>query len=439
MAFGGSRIVAPSIAGFVIAAAGAPAVFLLSTIGISTMIAVLFLVRPGTRTARSHGGLLDNLADSVRYIRENEVFSKVIVAALLNAAFAMGYIHMLPVFAKAVLGVDSRGLGLLASAAGMGALCGLFSYPWLQARTTPRNAIVYALTAYCCALIGVALSGWFWVSFVLLLAVGLSQAYFMTSCQVILQTLVDEQYRGRVMGMFTLVWSLVYLSGFLLNFAGSLTGPSHGARRWRGHRAELRVVVPGQECRASESGAGAEIILGRVGALNCAILQGRNGSCNCSPSGSTSPKRPTSFSGRRISSRPWKTCTRRWWARCRASSSAWRSARPRASAWCAARAPTRRMVELAKKNALALGAGHSFIVFLGDGFFPVNVLNALKMVPEVCRIFCATANPTEVVIAQTEQGRGILGVVDGASPKGVEAEADVAWRKDLLRQIGYKL
>lgn len=97
------------------------------------------------------------------------------------------------------------------------------------------------------------------------------------------------------------------------------------------------------------------------------------------------------------------------------------------------------LLELAKKNALALGAGHTFIVFLGEGFFPVNVLNALKMVPEVCRIFCATANPTEVVIAQTDQGRGILGVVDGASPKGTEAEADIAWRKNLLRQIGYKL
>ena len=97
------------------------------------------------------------------------------------------------------------------------------------------------------------------------------------------------------------------------------------------------------------------------------------------------------------------------------------------------------MVELAQKNALALGAGHSFIVFLGDGFFPVNVLNALKSVPEVCRIFCATANPAEVVIAQTEQGRGILGVIDGAAPLGVESDADVAWRKGFLRQIGYKL
>ena len=97
------------------------------------------------------------------------------------------------------------------------------------------------------------------------------------------------------------------------------------------------------------------------------------------------------------------------------------------------------MVELAKANASAIGAGHTFILFLGEGFFPINVLNALKMVPEVCRIFCATANPTQVVIAETEQGRGVLGVVDGFSPKGVEGEEDIAWRKGFLRTIGYKL
>ena len=97
------------------------------------------------------------------------------------------------------------------------------------------------------------------------------------------------------------------------------------------------------------------------------------------------------------------------------------------------------MMELARKNAQALGAGHTFIVFLGEGFYPVNVLNAVKMVPEVCRIFCATANPTEVILAETQQGRGIMGVVDGFSPKGVEDEAEIAWRKNLLRQIGYKL
>ena len=97
------------------------------------------------------------------------------------------------------------------------------------------------------------------------------------------------------------------------------------------------------------------------------------------------------------------------------------------------------MIELAKKNAQAIGAGHSFLIFLAEGFFPVNVLNAVKSLPEVARIFCATANPTEVLVAQTEQGRGILGVVDGSSPKGVEGEEDRAWRKDFLRKIGYKL
>lgn len=97
------------------------------------------------------------------------------------------------------------------------------------------------------------------------------------------------------------------------------------------------------------------------------------------------------------------------------------------------------LIELAKLNALALGAGHSFVLFLGEGFYPVNVLNAIKMVPEVCRIFCATANPVEVILAETEQGRGILGVVDGVKPTGIETENDVVQRKDFLRMIGYKL
>ncbi len=97
------------------------------------------------------------------------------------------------------------------------------------------------------------------------------------------------------------------------------------------------------------------------------------------------------------------------------------------------------MVELATRNARQIGAGHCFILFLGEGFFPINILNALKQVPEVCRIFCATANPTEVILAETPQGRGILGVVDGSAPKGVEGDADIAWRKDFLRRIGYKL
>jgi len=96
------------------------------------------------------------------------------------------------------------------------------------------------------------------------------------------------------------------------------------------------------------------------------------------------------------------------------------------------------LIGMATNNAQRIAAGHSFIVFLGDGFFPVNILNTIKTVPEVCRIFCATANPTQVLIAQTDQGRGIVGVVDGFPPLGVETGDDVRWRKDLLRAIGYK-
>lgn len=94
--------------------------------------------------------------------------------------------------------------------------------------------------------------------------------------------------------------------------------------------------------------------------------------------------------------------------------------------------------ELASKNALELASGHSFIIFLKDAY-PINVLNAIKNIPEVCSIYCATANPVEVIIAETKSGRGILGVIDGSLPKGVEGKEDIAWRKELLRKIGYKL
>ena len=96
------------------------------------------------------------------------------------------------------------------------------------------------------------------------------------------------------------------------------------------------------------------------------------------------------------------------------------------------------LVALATRNAEAIGAGHSFVLFMRD-IFPVNVLNAIKAVPEVCRVFCATANPLSVVVAQTEAGRGIMGVIDGGSPLGVETEQDADQRRHLLRAIGYKL
>ncbi len=96
------------------------------------------------------------------------------------------------------------------------------------------------------------------------------------------------------------------------------------------------------------------------------------------------------------------------------------------------------MIELAQENASAIGAGHSFIIFLGEGFFPINVLNQVKLVPEVCHIYCATANITDVIVMDVGEGRAILGVADGKRPEGVEDEEGIAWRKSFLRMIGYK-
>lgn len=96
------------------------------------------------------------------------------------------------------------------------------------------------------------------------------------------------------------------------------------------------------------------------------------------------------------------------------------------------------LINLAARNAEGIGAGHSFIVFLGEGF-PINVLNRIKEVSEVCTVFCATANPVEVLVAETENGRGIIGVIDGLPPAGIESDEDVADRKALLRKMGYKL
>ncbi len=259
MAFGGSRVIAPSFAGFLIAAAGAPVTFLISAAAVSTMIAVLMMLRPARGEARTHGSLLSSFTDNLRYIRANEVFYRVITVALLHATLAMGFIHVLPVFAK-LLQVDSRGLGILASAAGIGALVGFTSYSWVQARISWRNLIVSALTLYNVVLIGLAFSEWYWFSFAMILISGLCHAYFLTCAQVMLQTLVEDHYRSRVMSVFALVWSLMFLSGFLLNAAGEWVGP--------------RVALAG----------GATIMLGyvwlslvRAGALKKVVLAAKAG------------------------------------------------------------------------------------------------------------------------------------------------------------------
>lgn len=94
--------------------------------------------------------------------------------------------------------------------------------------------------------------------------------------------------------------------------------------------------------------------------------------------------------------------------------------------------------QLAERNALTIGAGHSFLIMLKDAY-PINILNAIKNIPEVCTVYCASANPIEVILAQSETGRGVLGIIDGLNPQGLESSEDKAWRHGLLRKIGYKL
>jgi len=225
MAFGASRVIAPSVAGYLIAAAGAPVTFLLCAAAVTIMAAVLLVVRPAHAVARPHGSLIHNFTENLRYIRGNEVFARTIVTALLHSTLAMGFIHMLPVFAKDVLQVDSRGLGVLAAAAGIGALAGFFTHAWVQLRFTWRNLLLWSLTLYNLALMVLAASDWYWVSFAAILVTGVCHGYFLTCSQVMLQTMVDDQYRGRVMSVFALVWSLMFLSGFLLNATGEWVGP----------------------------------------------------------------------------------------------------------------------------------------------------------------------------------------------------------------------
>ncbi|MFM9970485.1 MAG: MFS transporter [Burkholderiales bacterium] len=226
MAWGGTRIVAPSIAGFVIAAAGAEASFLVAACGISLLVAIMTMLHPAAPASPSHGGgMLGNFTASVRYVHGKEVFAKVILAALLNACFAMGYVHMLPVFAKDVLAVDARGLGILSSASGVGSITGLLTFAWTQRHVSPRNIILAALTCLNVALLIFAWSDSFYLSVALLAVAGLAHSYFLTGTQVILQTLVEENYRGRVMALFSLVWSMMVLSGFLLNLIADITSP----------------------------------------------------------------------------------------------------------------------------------------------------------------------------------------------------------------------
>ncbi|MDA0799856.1 MAG: MFS transporter [Chloroflexi bacterium] len=226
LAWSSTRVFAPSIAGFVIAAWGADASFLLSAAGAATMVAMLRFVHPNQDRPPSRGNMLRNLIEGVQYVRADEVYSKVILSAFVYATFLAGYVFILPVFADE-LGVGSKGLGVLTSAAGVGSLIGLGTFSFLHARFKPGEVIIIGMTLFSFALMGVAASHSFMLSVVLLGVTGVAHIYFQTSANVILQSTLEDRYRGRVMSLYGLLWSLMLLSGTLLNLSAEFVGPRY--------------------------------------------------------------------------------------------------------------------------------------------------------------------------------------------------------------------
>jgi MFS family permease len=225
MAWSTTRILAPSIAGFVIAAGGASTSFFVSAAGAATMVMLLRMVHPTPRQPVSRGNVLRDLTDGVQYVRRHPVFSKVVTAAFIHATFTTGYVYMLPVFAKDVLDLDPRGLGVLTGSAGVGSFIGLGTFNFLRGKLNPGAVMIFGLTLFSVSLLAFSFSDWFWLSIALLVLTGAAHIYFQTSASIVLLTLVEEHYRGRVMAVYGILWSLLLLSGTFLNLAAEFVGP----------------------------------------------------------------------------------------------------------------------------------------------------------------------------------------------------------------------
>ena len=228
LAWSSTRIFAPSIAGFVIAAWGADTSFFIAAGGAATMVTVMRLIHPAPASEeRARGNVMRNIVEGLQYVRQHDVFAKAILSAFVYATFASGYVFMLPVFAKDVLRVDEVGLGVLTSAAGIGSVAGLVTFGFVHSKLRPGAVIIMGLTLFSLSLIGVAASRMYWLTWGLLVTTGMAHIYFQTSANVILQSLVDSSYRGRVMSLYGQLWSLMLLSGVLLNGLAALVGATY--------------------------------------------------------------------------------------------------------------------------------------------------------------------------------------------------------------------
>jgi MFS family permease len=227
IAWQASRVVAPSIAGFVIAAAGADASLLLSAMGAAVMATMARMLHVGRIERSSRGSMLQNLAEGAHYTWSQRVFRMVVSMAFTAALFAMGYQLMMPVFAESVFAVGPQGLGLMLAASGIGSIFAIFTVSRLVNRFVPGKVILTASSAYALLLVAFAFSPAFVPALAILVLVGYCQVVYLIGGQMVLQTLVPDQLRGRVMGLYGMLWSIMPLGGALLNSIASLTGPRY--------------------------------------------------------------------------------------------------------------------------------------------------------------------------------------------------------------------
>lgn len=223
MAWQVNRIMSPAIAGFVIAAAGAGEAFFLAAAGAGVMVAMLRLIRVQRVEARARGNVLANIVEGARFTWSTPVFRIVIGTALLNAVLAVSYAFVLPVFA-AEHDAGSTGLGVMFSVTGAGAILSLSFVAWAVRVFPVGRVVVFSICAFLGAIIGFALAPRFWIALVMLAAVGFFQHLFLASAQIILQSLVPDELRGRVMGLYGMLWSMTPLGGALLNSVAQLVG-----------------------------------------------------------------------------------------------------------------------------------------------------------------------------------------------------------------------
>ncbi|MSQ33043.1 MAG: MFS transporter [Dehalococcoidia bacterium] len=221
-----SRIIGPTVAGLLLAFVGTAACFYVTSVGFLVMVAALSSLRLGGQaTAASRGGMLGDLKEGLGYIRGNRLFLLLIGMTFFNSLFGMSYVILMPVFAKDVLGVGSQGLGYLLSASGIGALTGTIIVSTLGGVRRKGLLVGVAAAVFGLLLIAFSQSPWFWLSLPLLGLMGAASSLYMITINTVLQAAVPDQLRGRVMGVYSLTWSLMPLggmqSGTIANFFGA--------------------------------------------------------------------------------------------------------------------------------------------------------------------------------------------------------------------------